>query len=176
MKKLYLGFYSGTSLISRLIRWQTWSKYSHVSMIIADSDNVKKWIEYEAWHVSDKTKWYRPLAGYFQKVPFGKNHKKGTKVDLFEVEGITSLQIDLCKEQAENFARKKIPYDYSGVSGFLVRKPYGDNNKLFCSESIVEILKFASIKIINVESYKTSPGTLSLSPIITYRKTLLTTF
>ena len=143
--------YKGTSFWpSKLIRWMSWSEYSHVAWLMADGSVIEAW---------------SPKVRQVYSPNFG--HKPGTVVDMFE---IPVLSID---EQAniEAFLVTKLgaSYDWKSVFRFLprIKQAKSSESKWFCSEIIFDAMKFAGIKLFReIEGYKITPGMLVTSPLL----------
>lgn len=152
-----IALYKGTSWLSRLIRWFTWSQYSHAAWICRDGTVIEAW-----------------LPGGVQRVDsLSTNHRDGTMVALFEVEGLTDGQ----REQIERDLADRLgaPYDVLGLLGFLTRERMEKHNAYFCSELVFMALGVTGIvPLSRVPPCKVSPGLLSLSPRLIYKGFKLT--
>ena len=151
-----IGFYQGTTLMSRMIRWRTWSDYSHVSWITEGGSVL------EAWR-NGVNEW--PTVHH--------NHKPGTKVTL--------LGLDYSHERIErieSFLRDQLGkrYDRWGVFGFLARSDRLQNpNDWFCSELIFAAHLYAGIALLaRVPAHKVFPGLIYISPILRERGGIVT--
>lgn len=143
---LRVAMFRGRGILSALIRWQTWSSYSHAAIVLPDGYIV------EAWHRGPGVR--RKLL-------------KSTKgVDVFNVKGLTEEQSAV----AEKFAMDQIgqKYDYFGVLRFLNRRKVGDNGKWFCSELVYAAFKAAGVHLLSKDTQPNmvSPGLLSRSPLL----------
>lgn len=155
-----IAFYKGISPFSRLIRFATWSEYSHASWI----DNNYAF-EIEAWS-----------KGVTTGKPFT-NHTPGTVVDLFDV----PLPADL-RAAAVRFLQSQLgkPYDWAGILGFATHRAQRNPaimtvaaadamTKWFCAELIFAALAFAQFHpLFRIPQYKVTPGLLSYSPRLAY--------
>jgi len=113
--------YQGVSPISWAIKKQTRSIWSHTAPVLPDQSVVEAWHKVGVDHVNEGSL----IAN------LSKNHKPGTRVDLFKIESTTM--------QADDFAaflldQKGMPYDFASVWRFLIHKPASENGKWFCSE------------------------------------------
>ena len=148
MKNVYILLYRGKSLISKLIRWQTRSIYSHASIYIEGEGNI------EAWHI----------GGVRMKDSYCDGHKSGTIIDVFSVD-LSDEEIEKIVEYAKSKIGKK--YDFRSVFRFLTRKPQNehDKDKWFCSELVFASFKYAGINLLErIEAWAVSPALLSFSP------------
>lgn len=140
-----LLLFKGRGFISRLIRWQTRSKYSHAALLLSDGRTI-----IEAWQgagvrVKEITDW--------------------TDVDLFEIEGLTPL----VETRAYSFACDQVgkKYDYWGVIRFVSRRHMPANEKWFCSELAFAALEIAGLRLLErIDASEVSPHLLSLSPLL----------
>ena len=150
-----IGLYRGTSIISRLIQFRTWSPYSHASWI---GDNGA---EIEAWH----------KGGVVCHPDWGHIHTPGTEIDLFEVK-----MSDLQRSVITDFLRTQLgkKYDFGAILGFLTRCGKERLGKWFCSELVFCAFQEAGIDLLcRIEPHKVSPGRLSTSPLLTLVDTLV---
>ncbi len=137
-----LAAYQGTSFISRAIRWQTRSRYSHVAARFTGHADIKAPQQYgrskivsidpgciiEAWK-----------GGVRLEKSIGSNHTPGTKVDIFAFKKpLTQLQeIAMTRFLVAQLGKE---YDYQAIIRFLTREPVNRLNKAkwFCSELFFE--------------------------------------
>jgi len=144
-KKVRVALFRGRGIISAIIRWQTWSDYSHAAIVMPDGSLI------EAWHRG---------PGVRRKYP---KDLKG--VSIFEVDGLTEHQ----SKVVENFAIKQIgvKYDYFGVFRFMSRRNV-DNKRWFCSELVYAAFLEADINLLSRLTLpsRVSPGLLSRSPLL----------
>lgn len=152
-----IALYRGVSSVSRVIRFVTWSAYSHASWISPNGDyEVESWIHGVQWEPG-----------------LGSNHTPGTVVDLFQVRDITVEQDD----HVEAFLRDQVgkDYDWTGLFNFITRKPQTpeQQDKWFCSELIFAAHASAGIRLLrDIAYWKVSPGLLSLSPLLELVRTI----
>jgi len=146
--------FQGVSLISRLIRFQTRSKYSHTALLTSDNTVI------EAWH----------KGGVQEVASISTLHTPGTKVDVFEF----TWKVD--KELIEEFARKQVgcKYDFLAILRFLSRRPYTENDRWFCSELIASAAEYAGYPLIRLPSYEVSPRDIAGSAKLRYVETIVT--
>lgn len=138
---------------SKLIRWMSWSDYSHVAWM------TKAGGIYEAWS---------PKVRYCSSVHVG--HQKGTEVEIFTIPNLTQEQRDVI----ENYLCEQVgkPYDWVGVFRFVPRLSTNKNQtgRWFCSELVMAALKKANINPLKrIPNYKVTPGMLVTSPIFTFK-------
>jgi uncharacterized protein YycO len=143
-----IALYKGRSLLSRLIRWRTWSEYSHAAWVCPDGSVIEAW-KGGVRHAPG------PLV----------QHEPGTEVDLFEVKG-------LCVAKAwrvQEFLLRQIgkPYDYAGILGFVLAAKTENPDCWFCSELVFAALKGVGVELLSrVPPWKVSPGMLAVSPFL----------
>jgi len=142
--KVFLAQYKGTSWISKAIRWQTRSPYSHSALMFGVGT------VYEAWQ----------KGGVSQVKSLGTNHTPGTIVDLFEFD---------CAGHAKNemalflLAHIGDPYDFSSVLRFATHRPAYKNGKWFCSELVLTALQAGGlISNTSVKPCEVSPRDMGL--------------
>lgn len=144
--------YKGKSWISKAIRWQTRSDYSHIGIELSDGTVV------EAWHV----------GGVSNNENFKTVHTKGTKVDVFEIIG------DFDESAARAYAMSRVgnKYDFTSIWRFMSRRDEPADNKDFCSELGMLISSAGGIDLLKrVPASHVSPGHLVTSPLLTYVST-----
>lgn len=147
--RVFIVLYSGSSLISRLIRWQTRSEYSHAALLFEDD-----------WFIE---------AREFSRVhaTLGLQRKKGESVDIFTVEGMTFDQVHELRAFAVRQLGKK--YDYRMVARFLSRRQQdrASRRKWFCSELVFAAFRHAGVSLLRAtEPWEVSPGLLARSPAL----------
>jgi hypothetical protein len=145
--------YRGTSWVSRLIKWVTWSKdYSHASWITDDK------IEYESWQ----------LSGVVRNDLWGIKHTPGTEVDVYDfVIPLTQAEVKVIESFLAAHVGEK--YDWNGILAFLplfrLFKSHSEG-KWFCSEYIAEACRLAHRELYEKESYKVSPADIGFCTLL----------
>jgi uncharacterized protein YycO len=146
--QILIGQYYGTSLVSRLIRWRTWSDISHTAAFVgATGDEV-----IEAWE------------GSVRRQSWKVGHASGTRIEIYRV----PCTLDQRRE-FYNFLSGQIgkPYDYSGILGFMLRAKTESKDSWFCSELVFSAARAAGIDLLSrIEPYQVSPGDLNVSPLL----------
>ena len=138
--------YQGLSFVSRLIKGQTRSIYSHAAIRLLDGTVVEAW-----------------AGAGVRRIPnasFG--HKDGTLVDVFHVEG----DYDASKVEAFLLSQVGQDYDYWSVARFLTRRRSPANDKWFCSELAVEAFRQGGLSLLNGPPSMHSPRDVALSPLL----------
>lgn len=154
-----IALYQGKSWISKLIRWQTRSKYSHAAFLLDDDTVIEAW---------------QPCVRHVANL--SAQHTPGTQVDIFNfVEPLTDAE----KWRLECLARKDIgtPYDYRSIFRFLTReRPPGIDAKLFCSEQVfLRCHNLGRFLLANTEAWRVPPDWLSRSPLLFLQESIITT-
>lgn len=136
--------FRGRGIISRLIRWQTRSRYSHAAFLLPDGRILEAW-QGSGVRVAHVPDW--------------------CDIDVFAVEGVDRLQWSAVL----GFARAQIGkgYDYRGVFRFLSRRRTPDNGRWFCSELVFASLAKAGVDLLrDTDPAEVSPGMLARSPLL----------
>jgi len=148
-----IALYRGTSKVSRIIRWQTRSCYSHAALIDTATRQV-----FEAWHKGGVLGWHD--AGHI--------HTPGTVVDVY-----VPLQTLSADEETKilvwcSLQRGK-GYDFRGVLRFLDRQRHVDNDlRWFCSELVfTAFLNLGRALLVHIPAYAVAPAHLAWSPLLT---------
>lgn len=169
-----IAYFRGKSLVSRMIRWRTWGKYSHVAWIVdrdfdyTDPNGRKVLIPagtiYESWHRKAKG----AKRSGVRKGVAGDLHKPGTSLDLYAIE-LDDAQNNELLQRLEDWANDpEAGYDFRGaISGFVVRKDRAHSDKrLFCSELLMRCFSPMGIRfLINIKPWQTAPEDMSHSPL-----------
>jgi hypothetical protein len=157
-----IALYQGKSLVSRLIRWFTWSKYSHVAWLCQDGSVI------EAWH----------RGGVRRQPSLSAVHTPGTRVELFQVLTHEFRELNYAQREAvETFLTQQLGarYDFLGILGFLTRARMEKHGAWFCSELVTRALNHAGVwPLLRVPACKVAPGLLALSPLLRFQSTIIT--
>lgn len=108
-----LQFSTRPGLGSRLIRWFTWSEFSHVDFVLYTADGV--------WLLGSKA------DGVKRRPYIESNYSHVARFNLPD-----------CPPAAVQFAETQIgkPYDFSALFGFLLRRDWAEDDSWFCSELV----------------------------------------
>jgi len=144
--------YKGKSIISKMIKFQTRSKYSHVAVMLEDGS------AYEAWQKGGVRHIDSPFDG----------HKPGTEIDVYAIYG----KYD--EPTVVEFLQQQLgaKYDYASVLRFVSRRHAGDNNKFFCSELALMAFIEGGLSLLNADPSEMSPRDVSISPLLVFEKTI----
>lgn len=164
-------FYHGRSFVSKVIQWHTRSEISHVAM-------RRNGEVIEAWHA--------PIChgGAVYRITEDNaahhNHTPGTRVDVFTVPRLSSVDDDLPSECSERIEKRAWtwacmqvgkPYDYRMVLRFIPRLPETDDseNRWFCSELVMMAFVVGGYPLLErrTPAY-VHPCNLYMSPLINY--------
>lgn len=168
---MLIALYRGTSWISRVICWATRSPYSHAAM--TNEEDGRTW---EAWHVAEEHRaWYdhrRYLGGHFREIETPlTGHEPGTPVEFYAVHGMTPQIHAAIRAKCEEWAVRKILYDYIQIARFLTRSQRGsgpdESNRLFCSEACILAFRHGALPVLNSPASRTTPGILGWSTLLT---------
>lgn len=153
-----VALYSGLSAVSRLIRWQTRSCYSHAALLLDGGAVI------ESWH----------RGGCDLHPHLGTVHTPGTPVDIFSVEGLDAAAAARARNYAEMHLGDR--YDWMGVVRFVSRRPHRPSGRVFCSSLVAGALLSAGVPLLlRAPAHHLSPRDISLSPRLTHLRTVLTT-
>lgn len=148
------GAYQGRSFFpSRLIRWFTDSKYSHIAIYRQDRPDYGQVVE--AW----------PDHGVEAVRSFDQNHKDKTKVELFAFRD--QPRPDRV-EHANNWLDQQIgkAYDWRGVIRFLMRARNRPDENWFCSELAQAYSMELGSPVVIKPPYKVAPCDIPQSTIL----------
>lgn len=144
---LRIGLHRSDGLMSKLIKWQTRSQYSHASLVEPDGTVLES------------------IQG--KGVVRGRNVRYvKEQVDLFEVVAVASMH-----EKAHAFALAQLGkgYDWTMVARFLSRRSANraSSGKWFCSELVFAAFAQAGLPLLrDTEAWEVSPELLSKSPYL----------
>ena len=148
--------YRGKSIVSKLIRWQTRSEYSHIAVELDDGSIIEAWL----------------TDGVIHRDSFNEGHTDGTPVDFFRIKGLAD------SSRAEEFlweqVGKKKKYDWISVFRFLWHTPAENNNRWFCSELAEKALETASNKLLRGNCSEHSPRDTAMSTLLEFEFTKTT--
>jgi len=144
------GCYQGRSVWpSRLVRWFSWSDYSHVALYLRDRPG-KKIIE--AW----------PAGGVQAVDGWLTNHKGGTRVDLMAfILQPTAPRLAQASAWLDNQIGKR--YDWRGVFRFIFRAGGEIDDDWFCSELAAEFADYCGEPLAHMPSFKFMPRDVAVS-------------
>ena len=143
--------YSGKSWVSRLIRLQTRSRYSHAAVQLPSGTVV------EAWR-----RGVHMILG-----PFA-HHSVGTVIEVYSVEGDYNLM------QVKEFLTAQLgkKYDFRAIFRFLSRRPMPADDRWFCSELVISAFAAGGLDLLNGPASELSPRDLSLSTCLVFEGVL----
>ena len=139
-------FASVVSPLSKLIEWETRSKYSHAAIVQTDGSVIEA-VEGVGVH----------------RLPILPTATAPDRIDLFTVEGIDEMAV-------ERFlgAQLGLPYDWPDLLGFI-KRTYEQEGRgaWFCSELVFAAIEAGGVTLLrDVPPFQVSPGVLSLSPYL----------
>ena len=142
-------------MLSRLIRWQTRSQYSHASVWFTDGKLLNFVIE------SIQGRGVREIPGTYHDAARVKED-----IHLYEVKTLTLAQkVDIYHYMQKELGKK---YDWVHVFMFIWRGKGAHDEKWYCSEIIFEAFRSAGVTLLNnVRAWEVSPGDLGQSPLVT---------
>ena len=141
--------YKGLSFISKAIRWQTRSPYSHIAVELDDGSVV------EAWHV----------GGVAHNRSFRAVHTKGTEVDVFAI--ARKHDAIVMSDFLLNQVGKK--YDFGSIARFMSRRAEPHDEKWFCSELAMACVYVGGVDLLKrIPDSHVSPGQMVTSPMLEF--------
>ena len=143
--------YKGISLVSKLIRWQTRSEYSHAAVELSDGSVIEAWHRGGVCHVDD----------------FREQHEPGTKVDVF-----TFDHDGFDEKAAINFLLNQVgkKYDRKSILRFVTRRMDPANDRWICSELVEAGLRAGQKLVLRGPPSTHSPRDTFLSPIFVWEE------
>jgi Orthopoxvirus protein of unknown function (DUF830). len=135
--KVCVVFSKENSFPSILLRWFTWSKFSHVEVILSNGNTIAATAKHGVCLVksSDSSKKFVKKFIYL------------SKFEYFKFEGFLLSQIGK-------------PYDWTGVFGFLPRLRWQDDGAWFCSELVAAAFTCAGKPLTIKDSWRVTPEDL----------------
>jgi hypothetical protein len=176
MIMIVLAFYEGHSLLSKIIKWETRSTISHVSILqLPDDVFDPKW---------ETVKWQRlrialescPLweawasAGVVRRTGIHDGHKPGTVIHLMRLEGEVAQYLNERAVVAflEGCVERGVGYDWLGLVRFGLRINRHSDRRMFCSELAQLATGRGGIELLRrVGAHFVAPGDQYRSPILT---------
>ena len=146
-------FASLVSKLSKLIEWETRSKYSHAAIVLRDGSVIES-VEPDG----------------VRKLPRLPDVSEPDRIDLFEIRGpyggLTEGQMGLVEAFLGGQLGK--PYDWPDLIGFVTRdRLQEDRGAWFCSELVFAAIEAGGVTLLrDISPFQVSPGTLSLSPYL----------
>ncbi len=128
MEKLIFYSFYGKSFISKLIKFWTRSKISHIAIGLEKPWNYEL---IEAWKEKNskfKVNWH------FTNLD---NHTKGTKYDIWELE-VSEDMYKFCMEKYYNYAFYKMEYDWKAIFSFVFKTKKENRKGKMCSEGAIK--------------------------------------
>lgn len=145
-----IHIYKGKGIISKIIQWQTRSKYSHAAIELPDGDIFE-------------AKEFTSTGFRDSKCPC---KEEQLQFDVYEVDVPIEKELEINEWLYRQQGKK---YDYTMVFRFLSRRQETrrSRGKWFCSELVFAAFKRVGIDLLNAtEPWEVSPGLLSKSPLL----------
>jgi uncharacterized protein YycO len=134
MKKIKLIFSNSKLPLSPLIRWVTWSDFSHVALLLDEDTIIESTLSHNGVQIDS-------LINF-------KNRAKNWLIVELEI-NIEHLNWDDLVSIAKNEVGK--PYDLLGILGLSIHRNWQEDDKWWCSELIPYILLKWGIRLFNSE-------------------------
>lgn len=148
MPRVTVALFQGPGLVSRLIRWQTRSAYSHAAIVLPSGAVIES----------------REGIGVRQLSALEPKH--GEEIDFFAVD-VTDEQLAALTRFLHRQLGKK--YDWTMVARFVTRRQESraSRGRWFCSELVFAAFQVAGIHLLRgTEPWEVSPGLLARSPLL----------
>lgn len=170
-----IALYQGKSWISRAIRWQTRSRYSHAAFLLDDGSVIEAWTPVVRWVIPGEGSRVEGRGESEDLSALSRQHTPGTVVDIFE------FVCPLTKEEnqkLEFLAKQDVgtPYDYRSIVRFLTRKRSAlKKRRLFCSEQVFARCQQIGRPLLDrTEAWRVPPDWIARSPHLNLTKTITT--
>jgi hypothetical protein len=178
---IVLGFYEGHSLLSKIIKWETRSTISHVSVMQMPDTVYDPFARRIRWVVLRSALEHCRLweawasAGVVERKGIHEGHKPGTVIHLMRLEtGLTCDEPSALKF-LEAAVAARLKYDWWGLARFGLRIDRQDESRMFCSELAALAMVAARLPLLRrVEAHFVAPGDLHRSPLLTELLTVRT--
>ena len=147
------ALFEGRSWVSRAIRWQTRSRFSHFGWWLSETREI-----IEAWHV-----------GGVRRGSIDEVHTPGTTVKVFNIKH--PLWDERAMRHVVDFCMAEIgkPYDFRSVFRFLSRRDAVHRNGWFCSALGMASTRNTGVDLLlHIPPEHVSPGVLSYSPLLQF--------
>jgi uncharacterized protein YycO len=99
--------------------------------------------------------------------PFN-GHKPRTPIDMYTVNA--GYNTDLIEQYLLSQVGKK--YNWKAVARFLTKRKAPDNDRMFCSELVLEAFRRGKLKLLNGAPAEQSPRDLAMCPYLEFQRTL----
>lgn len=151
-----IALFKGSSFVSRLIRWQTRSPYSHAALLFGDGTLIESVENIGVRQINLET-------------AYGGT---GIAIDIYEIEGLTAEKIRIARDFAEAQIGK--PYDWTMVIRFVTREQEARESagKWFCSELVFAAVSKAVELFRQTEPWEVSPALLPRSTTLKYNRSI----
>jgi hypothetical protein len=180
---IVLGFYEGHSALSKVIKWETRSDISHVSIMQVPDDCLRPHSREILWHRLHKALETCPLweawasDGVVRRTGIHDGHKPQTKIHLMRLESEFAFDLDEPAVVAflEKCVQRGIKYDWWGLVRFMFRIDRNNKIRMFCSELAHIAMHEGRVPLLRrVGAHFVSPADLYRSPLLTELLTVKT--
>jgi len=146
--------FKGRSWVSKAIRFQTRSEFSHIGIQLDDGTIIEAWHKGGVQHVATASVLHTP----------------GTEVHVYRIDA------DLNNAKAERFLLAQVgkKYDFKSIARFLSRRDSSADDKYFCSELAEYACLFAGVRLLNGRPSEHAPGHTVMSPLLILENTFRT--
>lgn len=154
--KAYIQLHKGSSIVSRLIKWQTRSQYSHASVWFVAGDDIAGGTVIES------------VEGHgVRALPadrFAQDRAEG-RISVYAIPTLTTTQARAVRDYMTTEIGRK--YDWRAVFKFITRRTHGSDDRWFCSELVFAAFQHAGVTLFNgTEAWAVWPGQLATSTLV----------
>ncbi len=173
---IILGFYEGISALSKVIRWETRSDISHVSILQIPDNCLRPHSREILWHRLHDALDVCPLweawasEGVVRRSGIHEGHKPGTRIHLMRLESEFNFDLDETAVTAflDKCVQRGLKYDWWGLVRFAFRIDRNNKNRMFCSELAHLAMMEGGVPLLRrVGAHFVAPADLYRSPLLT---------
>ena len=134
-------FSTQRGILSAIIRFFTWSRYSHVDFIVGPEYLIGPY----------------PGVGT-QREKVARRKQKASRWVICEFDA----SHEKMRAAMESIIGK--PYDWGAIFGFVLRQDWQDDRAWFCSEAIAWASRMAGTPLVTEKAWRVTPRDLLMSP------------
>lgn len=160
MKIQFACFKFGAGVVPSGIRWFGHSLYSHVAILVINTDGTLNAC-------------YEAIAkGFVKAKALHENHDTGVFVDLFEYDDRFPVDTAAVINSLESMVGQK--YDYAGIASFVTGGHIPESPcRVFCSEAAQIASTEGGVPLQNIPASSVMPAHVAMSPVIRWVQTVV---